>query len=127
MNAVVGEQKDYHVAAESGTALIDVYRAAMALSQQRPDVFVRPVRFTNLERANHMVQITTADETVVDGFRHLVEVARELRQSPPEELPQEVLRDPQMREIVLMGYLQEEARDIFPPQTLRQDVAARSA
>ena len=111
--------KKYRVVAGPGMKVIDVYRAALTLRQQRPDVGIRPVCFTNLEPTQYLVELTTSDETVVTGFRRLVEVARDLRQCPPEGLPQQVLLDPQMSEIVLMGYLQEEAREIFQPQPLQ--------
>jgi hypothetical protein len=106
-------KKKYHVVAESGITLLDLYRAALTLRQQRPDVSIRPIRFTHLERTHYMVQVTTSDETVVAGFRRLVEVARDLRQSPPQERPQDVVQDPNMRESVFMEYLQEEAKALF--------------
>jgi hypothetical protein len=111
--------KKYRVVAGPGMKVIDVYRAALILRQQRPDVGIQPICFTNLEPTQYLVELTTSDETIVTGFRRLVEVARDLRQCPPEGLPQEVLLDPQMREIVVMGYLQEEARELFQPQPLQ--------
>jgi hypothetical protein len=119
MKTLEEERKKYDVVAGPGMKVIDVYRAALTLRQQRPDVGIRPICFTNLEPTQYLVELTTPDETIVTGFRRLVEVARDLRQCPPEGLPQEVLLDPQMREIVLMGYLQEEAREIFQPQPLQ--------
>jgi hypothetical protein len=119
-------RKTYHVVAGPGMKVIDVYRAALTLRELRPDVGVRPICFTNLEPTQYLVELTTSDEMVVTGFGRLVEVARALRQCPPEGLPQEVLRDPHMRDLVLVGYLQEEAREILQPQSLQRDVAARS-
>ena len=111
--------KKYRVVARPGMKVLDVYRAALTLRQQRPEVDIRPICFTNLEPTQYLVELTTSDETVVNGFRRLVEVARDLRLYPPEGLPQGVLVDPQMSELVLMGYLQEEAREIFQPQPLQ--------
>ncbi len=119
MKTIEEGRKTYHVVAGSAVNIIDVYRATLALRELRSDVLVRPIRFTNLEPTQYLVELTTSDETVVTGFGRLVEVARGLRQCPPEGLPQEVLRDPYMRDIVLMGYLQEEAREILQPQPLR--------
>lgn len=127
MKTIEEERKTYHVVTWPGVNIIDVYRATLALRQLRSDVLVRPIRFTNLEPTQYLVELTTSDEMVVTGFGRLVEVARGLRQCPPEDLPQEVLRDPYMRDIVFMGYLQEEAREILQPQPPQRDVAARSA
>ncbi len=127
MKTIEEGRKTYHVVAGPGMNVIDVYRATLTLRELRPDVLIRPVRFTNLEPTQYLVELTTSDEMVVTGFSRLVEVARALRQCPPEGLPQEVLQDPYMRDIVLMGYLQEEARAILQPQPSQRDVAARSA
>lgn len=127
MKTIEEERKTYHVVAGPGMKVIDVYRAALTLREFRSDVLVRPISFTNLEPTQYLVELTTSDETVVTGFGHLVEVARALRQCPPEGLPQEVLQDPYMRDIILMGYLQEEAREILQPLPPQRDVAARSA
>ena len=118
MKTIEEERKTYHVVAGPGMKVIDVYRAALTLRELRSDVLVRPISFTNLEPTQYLVELTTSDETVVTGFGRLVEVARALRQCPPEGLPQEVLLDPYMRDIILMGYLQEEAREILQPHSL---------